>query len=582
MAKSLDRRSFLAGGAALASGAALAALTGCAAQETKSASGTPAEAEASSTTAYLPVDLTMADVEDSLVELDLITDFASEETYDVVVVGAGVSGVPAVLTAVEEGATVCCLQRESKPAANGFGTSAVYKGASTPGGIKRWLEDFAKGDGWRVNRELFQHHVDHSEEAVTWLLYEAEEAGVEGITGKTSSTVCYDDGPVAAVFEISAPEGGNQLIMEELAKRAEDMGAVFHYSTPCVQLVQAEDGTVLGAIGKASDGSYIKVNANKGVILATGDYMNNAAMVDHYSRDLSGKYLELQQNRTGDGTILGILAGARIVPPAHPHQVHGLIPFFMKCPIIALDGEGNRFMNENIYMTSWNTVASYHYPAGEQTILYRFFDSEYESKYGTHGELQPLAPRAMLDNCIDTKTPLSSYDFHNVAHRADTLEELCKDVGLPYENVKKSIDRYNELVDKGEDEDFGVKAEYLYKIETGPFYCIKDVLGLAAINGGFTVNGNYEAIDADGNVIPHLYGAGVCADGICGGINWSMPGGCSNSHCITSGRYTALLAVGKEQPSNPHSFEEMADHFKSEAGTFAWEDGTARNAPDLW
>lgn len=579
--ENLDRRSFLTGGALLASGAALGALAGCSPSGEAKTSGSSADAEAAA--AELPIDLTMADVEGSLVELEPITDFAAEETYDIVVVGAGVAGVPAVLTAIEEGASVCCLQRESKVAANGFGSSAVCTSASTPGGIKRWMEEFAKGDGWRINRDLFQHHIDHSEETITWIISEADDTGLEGMAYKTNGAVCYEDGPVAAIFEINAPaEGGNQALMEALAKKAEDLGAVFHYSTPAVQLVQEDDGTVTGAIGKGADGAYIKVNATKGVILAAGDYMNNAAMVDHYSRDLSGKFLALQSNRTGDGHILGMLAGARIVPPAHPHQVHGLIPFFMKVPIIALDGNGERFMNENVYMTSWNTVASYHYPEGENVILYRFFDADYEEKYGSLGEVQPIAPKAMLDDCIDTKTPLSNYDFHNVAHRADTLEALCEEVGVPYEQAKASIDRYNELCAKGEDEDFGVQAKYLKPIENGPFYCIKDELGLAAINGGFTVNANYEAIDAEGNVIPHLYGAGVCADGICGGINWSMPGGCSNSHCMASGRYTALLALGMDAPSTPHSFDEVSDRFCGKDGKLAWENGTARKAPDLW
>ena len=61
-----------------------------------------------------------------------------------------------------------------------------------------------------------------------------------------------------------------------------------------------------------------------------------------------------------------------------------------------------------------------------------------------------------------------------------------------------------------------------------------------------------------------------------------MPGGCSNSHCITSGRYTALLALGKTAPSTVHKFEDMWDNFRGEDGKFAWENGTARKAPDLW
>ncbi|MBQ3301659.1 MAG: FAD-binding protein, partial [Eggerthellaceae bacterium] len=48
-----------------------------------------------------------SDFAESVAELEPITEFAGEKTYDIVVVGAGTAGVPAVLTALEEGATVC-------------------------------------------------------------------------------------------------------------------------------------------------------------------------------------------------------------------------------------------------------------------------------------------------------------------------------------------------------------------------------------------------------------------------------------------------------------------------------------------
>ncbi|MBR2834165.1 MAG: FAD-binding protein [Coriobacteriales bacterium] len=564
----MDRRSFVQGSALVAGGAALAGLSGVALAD---------EAPAAF---KLPNDLTEDDVKASCVELEPITEFAAEETYDIVVVGAGVAGVPAILTAIEEGATVGCLQKEEIVAANGYGESAIKKDASTMAGVYRWMEDFAKGDGWRINRDLFRFHIEHSEETISWIVEKAREAGVaDTITGKTSGTVVYEDGQTAAIFEISSTVG-NQVIMLALADLAESKGAVFHYSTPAVQLVQAEDGTVTGVIGKQPDGSYIKLNAEKAVILAAGDYMNNDAMMDHYSRDLAGRYFMLQKNRTGDGQILGILAGARMVPPCHPHQVHGVIPFFMKAPLIALDPQGKRFMNEDVYMTSWNTVASYHYPQGENTILYRFFDADYPEKYA---DFMPVPPKAMLDSCIDEDRPITIYDFHHVMHRADTLEALCEEVGIPYEAAKESIDRYNQLCDEGADNDFGVAGAKLRKIETAPFYCIKDVLGLAAINAGFTTNDKYQAVDAQGNVIPHLYGAGVCADNICGGINWSMPGGCSNSHCISAGRYTVLDALGLEAPTNPAKFDDVRDVFVDANGNCQWEvPETAAKAPDLW
>ena len=568
----LNRRDFMKGGVVLASGAALLGMAGC--------SPNTSENVATTEQSSLPIDLQMSDIENSSVELGTIDSFEEEQTYDIVVVGAGCAGVPAVLTAVEEGATVACLQKLGSVAANGYGSSAIYIEGSTPAGLKRWMEDFCETDDDRVKRGLFQHHLDHSGETLSWIIQRANEAGVEGITYSTTSTVAYDDEQIAAVFDISVGSGNTEM-MAALADYAAQQGAVFYYDTPAVQLIQDEDGTVTGVIGTTGENSYIKVNATKGVVLATGDYMNNDSLMNRYSRDVYKRYLYLQDNRTGDGHILGILAGARIAPPCHARQVHGVIPWFMKTPLLMLNSKGERFINEQIKMTSWNSAATSQYPAGEEVVLYRFFDSEYETKYA---ETQPIPPKeALLDPAIDEGNPTSVYDFHNAFHRADTIEELCEQVGLPYDAVQQSIDRYNELAAKGVDDDFGVERSQLKPIETAPFYCIKDQLGLAAINGGFTVDNNYQAIDAEGNPIPHLWGAGVCADNVCGGINWGMPGGFSNSHCFTSGRYTVLCALhGEPTPSNPCTFEQVENYYR-EAGAIAWEDtSVALTAPDIW
>lgn len=239
-------------------------------------------------------------------------------------------------------------------------------------------------------------------------------------------------------------------------------------------------------------------------------------------------------------------------------------------------------MNEDVHMTSWNTVTSNYYKEGEEVVLYRFCDAEYETKYAGMGAIPPK--KVILDPSIDNKKPTSVYDFHLACHRADTLEELCKEVGLPYEDTKKSIDRYNELCKKGSDEDFGVEAKLMKPIETGPFYCMVDRLGLAAINGGFTVDANYQAVDGAGKPIPHLFGAGVCADNVCGGINWGMPGGFSNSHCYTSGRYTVIYALkGTSEPTKPCKFAEVQDYFRDKDGKLQWENPeTARKAIEIW
>ena len=158
METTISRRNLIKGSAAFAAAATLLGASACSPQ--KEAENAPAAQ------ADLPPDLRMSDFEYSVVETDPVTSFASEETYDIVVVGAGCAGVPAVLTAVEEGATVACLQKEATVSANGNGCSFVVKEASNLSGIARWRSDWAKLNDWRINPALFQYYVDYAEEAV--------------------------------------------------------------------------------------------------------------------------------------------------------------------------------------------------------------------------------------------------------------------------------------------------------------------------------------------------------------------------------------------------------------------------------
>lgn len=448
------------GGAVLGAGAAVAGLTGCAGKPSESSAQPASQAGG----VQLPMDITMDIIEASSVELQEITEWTDGGTYDILVIGAGCAGVPAVMTALEEGATVACLQKESKPAANGFGASAVYKPASTDAGLQEWIQEWSKANGYRIRRDLFIHHINYSCEAVSWFTKSINEAGLEGSSYKATGTICYPDGEVAATFEISSP--GNQPCMETLAANAEAQGAKFFYSTPAVQLIQEEDGTVTGAFGKNANGEYIKVTATKGVILACGDYMNNDAFLNHYNRDIRDKWLLLQSNRTGDGHILGCMAGSRLVQPPHPRSVHGLIPWFMQAPLLTVNAQGKRFFNEDVPMTSWNVAVRNDMAEGEQGVLWRFFDSAYETKYAGFGAIPPKD--ALLDPCVDADQPTSVYDFHNAIHRADTLEELCDMVGLPFDQTKASIDRWNELCAKGSDDDFGQLASNMKAIDTPP------------------------------------------------------------------------------------------------------------------
>lgn len=574
----VDRRSFLKGGALAASAAALTmagtGLMGCSApKQDNSLSSTGPNA---GTSVKLPDGLVMSDIEQSCVELDPISEFAAEETYDIVVVGAGCAGVPATLTALEEGATVGVLQKEADASANGNGASAVILGQSDTAAVKRWMADWAKENKWRLNNELFQYYVDHSEDTLSWIIQQGDSVDFSPASYKTSASIIYDDGTRIATYEASSPS--NDELMKKLIVKAQDLGAVVHFNTPAVQIVQDDNGRVTGVIGKNENGDYIKMNANVAVIMAAGDYMNNDSLTDRYCPDPVDLYRK-QTNRTGDGHILSSMAGGRIVRGMHPKMCHDLqcsAFTFMATPLLALDPQGKRFFNEECVLTSWSTIMMYHYK-DEQPIMYRFFDSEYAEKYEGVGQIPPL-------DTLEANVVGVTDNPQRRIFKGNTIEEICEQLDLDSATFKASIEAYNEMCRAGRDDEFGKDAKYMQTVETAPFYCIETKPGLSAIDGGVYVDEHYQVIDADDNPIEGLYAAGVNAGNLCGGVDWAMPGGSSNCHCFNAGRYTVIHALtGGLEPTNKCTFDQVADRFVGEDGKFIWEKpGECRNAIEIW
>ena len=68
--------------------------------------------------------------------------------------------------------------------------------------------------------------------------------------------------------------------------------------------------------------------------------------------------------------------------------------------------------------------------------------------------------------------------------KADTIEELAEKIGRDPETLKATIDRYNEMVEKGVDEDFGRDPETMAKIDEGPFYAVELTPAVVATTGG--------------------------------------------------------------------------------------------------
>jgi hypothetical protein len=130
-------------------------------------------------------------------------------------------------------------------------------------------------------------------------------------------------------------------------------------------------------------------------------------------------------------------------------------------------------------------------------------------------------------------------------HRCDTLEELANELGIPCDKMKASVDRYNELCEKGCDTDFGKPVKYMHKIEKAPFWGARKHIRVSAEVSGVITNENAQALDSDGKPIEGLYCAGNLGGPFYGGADYPFhQTGLSLGRCYTFGMIAAKHAMG--------------------------------------
>ncbi|MEG0758431.1 MAG: FAD-binding protein [Raoultibacter sp.] len=535
----LSRRDlFKLGGVAAVGVAGLSTLSACSPQ------GGSATADASSKTAssldpavsghYAEVLPSFLAEPEPIAESDIV----ETKEYDVVVVGAGAAGVTCALSAVENGATVAVLQKEAKVVSQGNTGTGIDLTASGEGAAGAVLGLLLKGNAYRSNPELNRVWTENSGEAVSWVIERAAEAGaqVSNIGNRMAAPVSVvNDIPITYVTSEFGPKpytAGDGMAV--LATVAESKGAEFFFNTPGQQLVKDGDA-VVAVIGKGPDG-YIKFVGTKGIILATGDFQNDTAMSDYYLPDLK-HFTRKQMNKTGDGHKMGIWAGATMENLGHTkclHDFDGGPASMCDMPFLNVNMEGKRYANETCEMADQANFLKQEENTGYYAQL---FDSSYQEKAaGWPGVLQ--TPEALA-----TWMPEESVERKGVfedlisTYKADTLEELAKKIDVPADELKKTVERYNELSEKGIDLDFGKPAKFMTtSLTTPPFYAMKRWLRVTATFSGLNVNTESAVLDANGSPIEGLYAIGNVAGNYYGGVDYPMTiPGQSLGRCYTFG-----------------------------------------------
>ncbi len=175
------------------------------------------------------------------------------------------------------------------------------------------------------------------------------------------------------------------------------------------------------------------------------------------------------------------------------------------------DAGGKRFFNES--GTYEGILHADEYQKGH--CHYTLFDSNwttYAQQFKMHG-CSRLYP---FENGADPNIPFQAIEGgmlpglieSGFVVQADTVEELAEKLGLPADELKATVDHYNELAHAGEDTDFGKEAFRLTPVDTAPFYGAKNTGYVLCTMDGIQIDTSMNAIDTEGNPIPGLYVVG--------------------------------------------------------------------------
>ena len=524
----ISRRSFLTGAAVLGGATALGALAGCAPQgggEAKAAATPSQPADAGESGAGW------------LGEAPVIDESALAETIDtdILVVGNGMAGTVCALVAAENGAQVTLI--EKNPAGVGLRSSAISAVGSRyqqAAGVEINKEDLVNDvASYALNQcdmRLIRSWADNSADVVNWLgdLYEKngftfhlEYAMPEGTRYRMWPT---GHGTVNAADDTPADESA---VLAAVMKHYEEVGGTFMPTTKLVSLIKEGD-SVVGAYAENADEKPIRINASKGVVVATGGYVNNNEMYVARQNGLD-KSLTGPLNfgtAQGDGIKACLWAGAHL--DAFPTTMifdRGVVKpdyelgqyfdggdffhlTFSTQPFLKVGKDGRRICNES---SPYDYIV---HAAQEKPgrAWYPIWDSSWKedvTRFATIG-CSTLYKREGSNHHPDgldgTEAHLQEGIEQGYIVEASTLEELADKLGLDDKKAfLAEVENYNRMYAQGNDDQFGKDAFRLSAIDEAPFYGMKVGGEPLCTLDGIVVNDRFQPLDDEAKPIEGLY-----------------------------------------------------------------------------
>ena len=428
-----------------------------------------------------------------------------QDTYNLIIVGAGMAGLCAAAEAAAQGATVLVLEKESD-----FGGSSLLSGrymafAGTDLQQKEGIEDrsqflvedmLAVGEG-KNETELVEAYGQHQFETYEWLV---------------SKGVQFHK--VQAVSGHSVPRGHTitpQQAITSLYEAAAESGTVAFKTGAVVKRLRKDETGRVSQVVYEHAGKTETAAAENGVLLTSGGFSRSEDLLENFAPHLSGAIRIGGKGNVGDGIKLASEQGAWLRDFPYLKGTYGFHPTadgprksqalaFYKGAII-INKLAERFVNESISYKLIGTEAL----VQPDKITYQIWD------------------QAIMDQGVPGD---ALYDFEKLMslgliEKADSLEELAETIQVPVETLKKTIADYNKDIQSGGDMKFGRNTLTHHfgtpePIDHAPFYAMRTTVAMLATYAGVSVDESAQVLNAFNEPIEGLYAAGEIAGGFHG------------------------------------------------------------------
>ena len=413
--------------------------------------------------------------------------------YDVIVIGGGGAGLSAAIAAVDAGATVLVLEKNSVTG----GTTSTSQGLI--GGYDSWLQkeqgieltyeemldNLGNNASWRLDPELMGITVEQSGPSIDWLHDRC------GVVFQEEVKVGY--GPLQMMHVV---DGMGLALTDTLAACALDSGVEIVCDAQAAEIVMT-DGAPTAV--KTVDGTTYGCKA---LVIATGGYSCNPELAARFTPEVAGTMGIGHPMATGDGIIMAANVGActshtdsmmcvlkdyeimtEYTPTSAAANVNG---FTSLANMIMVGAAGTRFTNE--------AAAGYM----SQDLNRPVFDQMHKDGLGY---VWMISDQATID-ATEGKTKRGE-ELQYVT--AETPEDLAAAMGVDPAGLAATIEAYNAAVEAGFDAEFGrVPTVPL----TAPFVALAVTPCSIITYGGIARNASSEVLRTDGTSIPGMYCAG--------------------------------------------------------------------------